>query len=49
MEAHTIRWDVFGRSVEHLAVQVDDFAKRVARQGPELPIPAGRQVRAIEL
>jgi hypothetical protein len=49
MEAHTIGRNVFGGSVEHLEVQVDDLAKLRERQRPELPIPAGGQVRAIEL
>jgi hypothetical protein len=38
-----------GRRVEHLEVQIDHLAQLRERQGPELPTPAGGQVRAIEL
>jgi hypothetical protein len=49
MQAHTLGRDIFGGSVEHLEVQTDDLAKLREGQGPELPIPAGGQVRAIQL
>src|SRR2546423_3304438 len=49
MQAHALGRDVLGRRVEHLEMQVDDLTKLCQRQGPELPIPAGAQVRAIEL
>ena len=49
VQAHTVRRNVLRGGFKDLEVHVDDFAERWKREVPELVVPAGAKVGAVEL